>query len=392
MRVLVIGAGAVGSAIARELASEDTVSSVQVADTSVRALSTLAEKTPSKKLASFQVSANDRDAMGPLLREADCVIVAVSNSRNPELARQAVEEGCHYMDLGASGRDESALLELADLARSQGKWIVPGAGLAPGLVDVLCLHGVDRFDDPRAAFIRVGAIPLNPQPPFEFSFSWSAEKVLDDYTGSVSLIEGGQQKECKPLTRLERIDFGGDYRNLEAFCTAGGLASLPERLANRLESLDLKTIRWPGHADRMRFLIGLGFAEDKSLDVRTHLTYRDVLIRRMRQRLGGHQDDVVLLRIVIHGLVDGREKTLRFEMIEPARRELGISAMKFCTAIPAVAVALELASGRVEGGGTGPPEGVIPGSVMLEAVKNRGLPIKETWSDGFAPVGQVAEP
>ncbi|MFT4604969.1 MAG: lysine 6-dehydrogenase [Rhodothermales bacterium] len=389
MRVLVIGAGAVGSAIARELASVEQVMEVLVSDTSARALTALAKSTPSKKLSSFQVSARDQDAMIPLLEKSDCVVVAMGNDRNPDLARLAVENDCHYVDLGALEREQEPLWELDEMARERGKWIVPGCGLAPGLVNMLCLHGVDRFDEPRAAFIRVGAIPMDPKPPFEFSFSWSAEKVLNDYTGPVRLIENGVKTDCQPLTRLERISFGDQYDHLEAFCTAGGLSSLPDRLEGRIQTLDLKTIRWPGHADRMRFLIGLGFAEEKSLDVRTHLTYRDVLVRRMRQRLGGHQDDVVLMRIAVQGRLDGRDQTLCFQMIEPARAELGINAMKYCTAIPAVVVALELASGRAEGGGAAPPEGVIQGSVALDAFRARGLRIEENWHDGLFAVAQT---
>ncbi len=389
MRVLVIGAGAVGSAIARELASEEDVVEVLVSDTSGRALSALAESTPSKKLSSFQLSARDHDSMIPLLEKSDCVVVAMGNDGNPDLARLAVENDCHYVDLGASEHDEARLWGLDDIARGQGRWIVPGCGLAPGLVNMLCLHAVERFEDPQAAFIRVGAVPMDPKPPFEFSFSWSAEKVLDDYTGPVRLIENGIKTDCQPLTRLERISFGDRYDNLEAFCTAGGLASLPDRLEGRVQHLDLKTVRWPGHADRMRFLIGLGFAEDKSLDVRTHLTYRDVLVRRMRQRLGGHQDDVVLMRIAVQGRLDGRDQTLCFQMVEPARAELGISAMKYCTAIPAVVVALHLASGRAEGSGAAPPEGVVQGSVALDAFRARGLHIEESWHDGLLAVAQT---
>ncbi|MBO6574942.1 MAG: saccharopine dehydrogenase NADP-binding domain-containing protein [Rhodothermales bacterium] len=390
MRILVIGAGAVGSAIARDLAASDEITDVHICDTSARALADISRSISSDKLRSYQVSARDADAMAPILERCDAVVGAIPNDRIPELVRLALEHGCHYCDLGTSDHEVADLAHLQNLAESAGLWVVPGCGIAPGLVNVLCLHGVDRFDDPDAAFIRVGAIPQDPKPPFKFNFSWSAEKVLDDYTGPVELIENGEVTRCEPLTRLEDISFGEGFEDLEAFCTAGGLATLPERLKGKVRTLDLKTIRWPGHADRMRFVIGLGFAEAKSLDVRTHLTYRDVLVRRMRQRLGGHQRDVVLMRIVIHGKVNGVPRTLRYELIQYADPTQGISAMKHCTAIPAAAIARHIAAGNVPGGGVAPPEVVIPGQLLLDALKARGLEISEAWEDGFVSPTQGA--
>ena len=95
---------------------------------------------------------------------------------------------------------------------------------------------------------------------------------------------------------------------MEAFCTAGGLSTLVSDLEDKVKTLDHKTIRWPGHADQMRFLIGLGFAERQKIDVRTHLTYRDVLMRRMRRRMGGEHEDAVLMRVLIKGSVGKQTK------------------------------------------------------------------------------------
>ncbi|MFT5141702.1 MAG: lysine 6-dehydrogenase [Rhodothermales bacterium] len=386
MRISVIGAGAVGSAIAKKLADLPEVEEVLVCDTSPRALASLAAATKAGKIHSYQVSARDTDAIAPILQKSDSVVCAIGYDRQPDLARLAVASNCHYLDLGSSEANLEEFALLAPEAEAAGRWIVHGCGLAPGLVNVLCLHAVNHFEEVDAAFIRVGTVPREPKPPFDFNISWSAAKLIEDYTGKVCLIENGDTVICEPLSRVEDIAFDAPFNQLEAFCTAGGLASLPERLAGRVQTLDFKTIRRPGHADRMRFLIGLGFADEKSVDIRTHLTYRDILIRRMWQRLGGTDPDIVLMRIVVHGKVGGVERTLRYEMMQTGDSESGLNAMKYCTAVPAVVIARELAAGAVGGGGTAPPEGIMSGNQVLAALREHGLGITETWADGFVPV------
>ena len=140
----------------------------------------------------------------------------------------------------------------------------------------------------------------------------------------------------------------------------------------------------------MRFLLGLGLADEQSIDVRTHLTFRDVLVRRMQKRLAGEHEDVVLLRVSVHGTVGGVERTLTYEMVELYDRVSTLTAMKRCTSIPASVIAIQLASGRIEGGGATPPEMIVPKLPFLEEVRSFGLSISETWHDGHMPVTQAA--
>src|SRR5690606_20222566 len=233
--------------------------------------------------------------------------------------------------------------------------VVPSCGLAPGLVNVLTLRAVDRFDRPRAACIRVGDVPTEPKAPFNYRLAHSAEKLLDDYTEPVVVLRNGRIEVVEPLTGLEDVEVGDEFGTLEAFYAAGGLPALTRALADRLDRLDVKTLRYPGHASQMRFLLDLGLAAREVLDVRTHLTYRDVLVRRLRQRLGGAYKDAVLVRVEVVGEVvgevAGEERTLTYQLVDRFDEATGLSAMRRCTAFPAAAVAVLLATGRIGGGG-----------------------------------------
>lgn len=386
MRLTVIGAGAIGSAVAYELTKRETITQIQVCDARARSLQELHARVQSPKLRSFQVDVRDPNVLEPILRGSACVVGCAAPELNPALAQLCLDLGIHFCDLGGNDQIVEQELALAEQARSKAVWVVPNCGLAPGLVNILCLHGIEQFDEVDAAHLRVGDVPLYPEPPFNFRISWSAEKIIDDYTHPVQLIEQGESLMAEPLSRDEPMRFEAPFDRMEAFCTAGGLSTLTEQLVGRVKTLDHKTIRWPGHADQMRFLLGLGFGEQRSIDVRTHLTYRDVLVRRMRQRLGGEYADAVLLRVLIKGVQEGRRRTLVYEMVDRYAEEEQMTAMKRCTSIPAAAVAFLIASREVPGGGAAPPEDCIPKERYFEIVTERGLPITTHWYDDYIDV------
>jgi len=373
----------------RELcARSDEVSQVQVCDTRSQALQQLHEQVDKDgALRSFQVDIRDTGVLSQIVQGSDCVISCVPSEFNLELAELCLDVGVHFCDLGGDDALVERELALNERAREKGVWIVPNCGLAPGLVNVLCLHGIDQLDRAEAAHLRVGDVPLHPSPPFNFRISWSAERILADYTNPARLIEDGQVIEADALSREEEIQFEEPFGTMEAFCTQGGLSTLTDTLAGHVEALDHKTIRWPGHAHQMRFVIGLGLAENRKIGVRTHLTYRDLLVRRMRKRLGGDYEDAVLLRVLLRGEQEGRPTTLVYEMIERYDAATQQTAMMRCTAIPTVVVALFLArADTVASGGAGVPESVMPRDRFLQEVADRGLNIREERHEEFREV------
>jgi saccharopine dehydrogenase-like NADP-dependent oxidoreductase len=395
MKITVIGAGAIGAALARELSAHEGVAQVQVCDTRARSLRALHERVDAPTLRSFQLDVRDTNVLMPLLRGSDCVISCVPSELNPDLARLAVEMGAHFCDLGGNDAIVEQEMALAEDARSRSVWIVPNCGLAPGLVNILCLHGMAQFDRVEAAHLRVGDVPLKPKDPFRFRISWSAERVVEDYTNPARFIEGGQVVEADALSRDETICFASPFDCMEAFCTQGGLSTLTDQLAGRLDSLDHKTIRWPGHVHQMRFVMGLGLGEASKVDVRTHLTYRDLLVRRLRDRLGGDYEDAVLLRVLLRGQKDGRAQTLVYEMVERYDEARGMTAMMRCTSIPTAVIATLVAGPEVTGGGADVPENIIPHDAFLDGIRARGLDIQTIWHEGHVevtalePLGEV---
>ncbi|MFO8231148.1 MAG: saccharopine dehydrogenase C-terminal domain-containing protein [Longimonas sp.] len=387
MTITVVGAGAIGAAVVRELCRHDDVDQVQVCDTRSRALQTLHDSVEHNgALRSFQVDARDLGVLSQIVRESNCVISGAPSELNPELAELCLDLGVNFCDLGGNEDIVKQELALNDRAREKAVWIVPNCGLAPGLVNVLTMRGLEQFDRPTAASIRVGDVPLNPEPPFNFRISWSAERIIDDYTRPAQHIADGKLVEVDALSGDETIRFDGPFENMEAFSTQGGLSTLTDTLDGRVPSFDHKTIRWPGHAHQMRFVIGLGFGQERKIGVRTHLTYRDLLVRRMRERLSGDYEDAVLMRVMVQGEKDGAPKTLVYEMVERYNEDDNLTAMMRCTSIPIVVVAKMIAGHTISEGGARVPEAIVPKEDYCDALRTQGLNITETWYDGHVRV------
>ena len=374
MKVTVLGAGTVGSAVAADLADDDAVARVQVCEAQPAVLRAFRAARAHPDVRTYEADARDAGSLEPIIAGSAVVVSCVGPEQSGRLARQALELGAHFVDLGGPLADPA----LAELAERRQRWVVTGSGLAPGLVGVLAMRGVEALDEPRAVRIRVGDVPITPPEPFLHRLAHSADRLLDDYTNPATVLRDGRRETREPLTGVEALTVD-DFGTMEAFYIGGGLGSLADALEGRVESLDIKTIRYPGHAERMRFVVDLGLAAKTSLDVRTHLTYRDVLVRRLRQRLGGAYDDAVLLRVEVDGARGGEAGTLVYEMVDRCDTAAGLTAMQRCTGFPAAAAAVLLAGRALAGGGVGAADQDLPRGPFLERLAARGIRAQERW-------------
>ena len=378
MKISVLGAGAIGTAVAHDLCRHDAVARVQVCEARPATLRAVRQTHAHPRLRAFEADARDAQTLAPILDGSAVVVSCVDPQHNAALAALSLGLGAHFVELGSPETVRAEEEALAARAEQKQRWVLTGAGLAPGLVGMLVLRGLRAVASPMAARVRVGDVPTDPTTPFNYRLAHSAEKLVDDYTHPATVLRDGALEEREPLTGLETLHVEG-FGEMEAFYTGGGLSALVRALEGRLEHLDAKTIRYPGHADQMRFLLDLGFADRTTLDVRTHLTYRDVLLRRLRQRLGGAYQDAVLVRVEVEGERDGEPGTLVTQLVDRYDPDTGLSAMQRCTAFPASIAALLLGQGALGGGGVGAAETTLPLEPFLAALAERGIAVSERW-------------
>ena len=296
-RVLVVGAGKIGSLVAGML-TESGDYEVLLADRDGAVAASVANAHWPRQVQSLALDAMDTKAVARCLTQRGCaaVVCCLPYFANPPVAAAAREAGVHYFDLTEDVTSTDAVRAAADGATTA---FVPQSGLAPGFISIAAAELMRRFDEVDTVRLRVGALPRNPNNALKYNLTWSTDGLINEYANPCRAIDGGEPVELRPLDGLETLVLDGvEY---EAFNTSGGLGSLGESFAGRVRSMNYKTLRYPGHCAMARLLLqDLRLAED-----------RDTLKRILEHAVPQTRDDVVIVYVAVAGRKDGalREDT-----------------------------------------------------------------------------------
>jgi saccharopine dehydrogenase-like NADP-dependent oxidoreductase len=140
VRALVVGAGAVGSRAARQLASVDSVSHVGVCDTDGRRAANVVESLGS------DVASVVAEVSAASLEGVDAVVLAQPGDHR-RIAEVAIERGADVVSMSDAMGTVKRLLDLDAEATERGRVVVVGGGFSPGLTCVLARHAAEGFDE-----------------------------------------------------------------------------------------------------------------------------------------------------------------------------------------------------------------------------------------------------
>ncbi|MDF1633185.1 saccharopine dehydrogenase family protein [Mycoplana sp. MJR14] len=285
--IVVIGAGKIGSTIARLLAHSGDYR-VTVADRSAEQLLAIEEH---KAVTTAVVDIADTAALVALLKGRFAVLSAAPYHLTVAIAEAAAAAGVHYLDLTEDVESTRQVKRIAENARTA---FIPQCGLAPGFISIVANDLASRFDTLENVRMRVGALPQYPSNALNYNLTWSTDGVINEYIEPCEAIVEGALIEVPALE--EREEFSLDGVTYEAFNTSGGLGTLCETLKGKVRTLNYKTIRYPGHAAIMKALLN-----DLGLRHR-----REVLKDIFENALPATTQDVVIVFVTVSGRKDGR--------------------------------------------------------------------------------------
>lgn len=360
--------------VALDLATADGTETVVLADSDAKMVSDASGFVGSPKVKTRVLDVKDDEAVVEAMREVDVAISCVPYRFNFELSKAAIEAGSHLCDLGGNNDIVRKQLCLDARARKAEVTIIPDCGLAPGLASVLAADALRRMDKVDELHLRVGGLPLDPRPPLGYMLLFNPAGLVNEYKERPVVLRGGKILTVEPLDELEEIEFPEPFGKLEAFNTSGGTSTLPQTLMGKVRELDYKTIRYPGHRDKVLCMMQLGLFDEEPLSVGDgQVAPRDLTERLLGERLPRDGDDVVLLRVRAEGEVEGRERTLTYTIIDRCDPEAGLTAMQRTTAFPAAIVASMVANGEIDERGVVPQEQVVPTVRFFEELEKRGI-------------------
>ena len=337
MNVVILGAGRVGSAMAIDLA-KDKRFHVLVADRDERSLEAL---RTGYGIPGERIDVSLESTVRRVVAKADFVISAVPGFLGFRTLEAILECGKNAVDIAFFPEDPFALDELA---RAKKVTAIVDCGVAPGMSNLLVGHvaaGLQRTDRVR---IYVGGLPSVRQWPYEYKAGFSPIDVIEEYTRPARLVRGGKVEVCPALSELELIDFP-NLGTLEAFVTDG-----LRTLARTIDAPDMieKTMRDPGHAERMRMLRETGFFSETPVDVNgVSVRPLDVSTRLLfpMWQMGEGDEDITIMRIVVDGLGPNGGVRTTYDLVDRFDRVTGTSAMARTTGYTATTAVRMLAAG-----------------------------------------------
>ena len=383
MKIGVLGAGLMGKEAARDLAESEKVKAVGLADIDLERAKAQCLQIGSDKVSPHQVDANNPEELENFMKNYDVIINALFYTFNEKVVDAAIKTGVHSVDLGGHiGHITDHILTKTEEAKAANVTIIPDLGVAPGMINILSGYGASKLDQTRSIKLYVGGIPAQPEPPLGYNHVFSLEGLFDHYTDPATILRNGKKVEVPSLSEVETLYFER-FGPLEAFHTSGGTSTLIHSFPD-LDTLEYKTIRYPGHAEKFKLLVDLNLTrKDYFVDVNgVKVNPREVFLKTLAPIVElKDKDDVVLLRVEVSGTSGGKERTITYEMATFKDRTKNVTAMARSTAFTISVVAQMIASGLITKRGVYPPEQIVPGDVYIEEMAKRGVIINEKITD-----------
>lgn len=291
-RVLVAGAGKIGSLITVLLATSNDYQ-IYLADIQVDSpsLKKLLGKVSNVSLTKIDVQNATETATFLKQNKIDTIVSALPYFCNLAVIKLAKELNINYFDLTEDTATAKAAMESSLHVTSV---FVPQCGLAPGFISIAANHLMEHFPVLDTVKMRVGALPINISNSLQYSLTWSTDGLINEYGNHCQGIENGEEVTLLPLDDIEQIKVDG--LTYEAFNTSGGIGSLADTYKGKVKCLTYKTIRYPGHCEKMRFLMN---------DLKLNYD-RETLKRILESSLPKTMQDVVLIYVSVTGMQDNQ--------------------------------------------------------------------------------------
>lgn len=380
-RYAVIGTGRQGLSAAYDLARFGSADQILLCDLSLETAQKGAEKL--RTLLSQDIfkpvslDAEDRHQLHETLKGVDSAISAVPFTLNLGITQAAIDTKTNLCDLGGHTDTVRKQLALDDSAKSSGITIVPDCGMGPGLNISLGVLAMSFVENPINLFIWDGGLPQNPIPPWNYISTFNINGLTNEYEGPAWFIRDGKPTQVSCLGEVEELDFPAPLGRLEAAVTSGGLSTAPWTFAGKLQRLENKTLRYPGHWQTFQAYQQLGlFEQEPSKLNEESFIPRDLFHALLQPKISSDQvRDICVIRARCEGETNGNKTVCTLDLCETYDDKTGFTAMEKLTGWHASMVAILSARKKM-------PEGAIPieialsGQLLMEEASKRGWDIK----------------
>jgi saccharopine dehydrogenase-like NADP-dependent oxidoreductase len=346
-KIIVLGAGMVGSAMAMDLADQHTV---VLADINKERLAYTKHK---KEAITIQVlDVNKKKELQDAISDFDLVLCAVPGFLGYETLKAIIEAKKNVIDISFFPEDS---LSLHELAIENNVTAIVDIGVAPGM-DNLILGRLNEEMTISSFACYVGGLPKIKKWPFNYKAPFSPVDVIEEYTRPARYVENGNLVVKPALSDVELMEFDG-IGTLEAF-NSDGLRSIIQTMSH-IPNMIEKTLRYPGHCEYIRVLKESGFfSEEESLTFNGITTSPLALTSKIlfKEWKLGDEEELTVMRVLVEGKQNGKDKRVTYDLLDHYDKKTAISSMSRCTGYTATAAVNMYLNGMWKEKGVFPPE------------------------------------
>jgi lysine 6-dehydrogenase len=380
MRIIVLGAGIVGHAIAEDLAHEPEFD-VTAVDLDQQALDRIEAVAPVRVL---RADLREAGRVAAVAAESDLVVCAVPGFMGFETVKTVIEAGRDIVDISFFSEDPF-LLDAA--ARAKEVTALVDCGVAPGLCNIIAGHVYGLLERTESYACYVGGLPKAREWPFEYKAVFSPSDVLEEYIRPARFKEQGREVVRPALSDVEQIEFP-EIGALEAFNTDG--------VRTLMKTLDIpymreKTLRYPGHANLMRIFRESGFLDTAPIDLNGQMVKPIALTSKLLfegWKLHEGEADLTVMRVVIEGQRRGKGYCYTYHLLDRYDEETNTTSMARTTGYTCAIVVRQVLKGLFARKGICPPEFIGQSEECYENLmaeyERRNIQVTETVAENTA--------
>ncbi len=388
MKIVIIGGGMMSRAITHDLINFQDAKDLVIIDnneTNLKLFEALYNDSVNLRL--VHADARNNTALHESVGGASIMLSCVPYQFNIGLLETAITHHLHFIDLGGNNDIVDKQFLLGEKAAQAGTTALPACGLAPGAVSIMAAEAMNRLTAVDNIRMYCGGLPARPKEPLKYQIVFSPHGLINEYIEPADVIENYKIKSMPALNGLEILKFDPAVGKLEAFMTSGGAGTLVRTLKGSVRSLSYKTLRYPGHRDMMKAMLDLGFASETPVELpgihqdrdAVKVSPRNFFEAILARMLPGGAPDIVVTRVTAEGLAGDSPASCTIEFIDHADSETGLSAMMRCTGFSAAVIAGMIIRDEIKKRGVLAVEQAVPSTSFIDALKKRGIPVKESF-------------
>jgi lysine 6-dehydrogenase len=382
MNIVVLGMGLMGPTVAKDCVKDKNVEKVTGLDFDEAKLNAANSYVDDKKFTFNKVDITNHKQLVEAITGYNVVVNCTAAKFSLNVLNAAIEAKVNVLDMAGGGYPQDG--PLYKQVEQTGITVIPGCGVDPGLIDILCGQGMEYLDEVDEVSFACGGLPKNPQPPLDYKIVFGGTR-MPIRPGKVPMIVDGKLTELDRYTDVEAIFVDG-YKDMEAFIDGYPSSLLKLCQEKGVKNFRGKTIRYEGFIDKLMFLLGLGVVGSKPINYQgRELVPVDLFheliypIIKFDEEAGDRDITVLLARV--SGKKGGVDVEVTYDMVDEYDEETKITSMAKTTGLTAAIVARILARGAVKEKGIQWPVRVIKGELfeeLLSSLSERGVKVTET--------------